>query len=176
MYRWRGRAFQWAVLAVAATMAAGCSQTVAGTMQRARPNVPDAGRSYGYVDNQCGLLLDDSIKATLAADSIVRPYSGAVCRYVLQRKAGLIDVVFSWFEAGTLGRERALAEARGVQITDVEVERHPAYLARASAAACSATAAAGSGVLTWWVQYRPQSDDPCQGAQRLLAATLSADM
>lgn len=136
--------------------------------------VPD--RSYGYGDNQCGLLLDDTIKTTLAANGIVRSYSGAVCQYVLQRKTGLVDVVFSWFESGTLDRERTLAKARGVQITDVDVERQPAYLAKAGAAACSATAAAGSGVLTWWVQYRPQSDDPCQGAERLLAATLSADM
>jgi hypothetical protein len=157
-------------------VAVGCSQTVAGTVQRARPSAPDPDRDYGFFDDQCGLLLDDSIKETLAAERITRPYSGAVCQYVLARKSGLIDVVFSWFDAGSLDRERTVATQRGAQITDVDVERHPAYLARAGVAACSATAAAGSGVLTWWVQFRPQGDDPCVAAQKLLAATLSADL
>jgi hypothetical protein len=75
-----------------------------------------------------------------------------------------------------LDRERAVATQRGEQISDVDVARHPAYLAREGVAACSATAAAGSGVLTWWVQFRPQGDDPCPAAEKLLTATLSSDM
>jgi hypothetical protein len=44
-------------------------------------------------------------------------------------------------------------------------------------AACSATAAAGTGVLSWWVQFRGQSTgDPCTDAEKLLSATLQADM
>ena len=70
-----------------------------------------------------------------------RPYSGAVCQYVLERDSGpdvgagappatTIDVTFSWFETGNLDRERTLAEQRGAQITDKVVERHHAFLAR----------------------------------------------
>lgn len=180
MHRWSRRAFQsvvkWGVVLVTTAMAVGCSHTVAGTMHRAHPEVPDPGRNYGYADDQCGLLLDDSIRDAIGAERIVRPYSGAVCQYVLERKAGLVDVVFSWFDTGTLSRERTVATQRGEQISDLEVQRHPAYLARASATACSATAAAGSGVLSWWVQFRPRGDDPCSAAQKLLAATLSSDM
>ncbi len=169
---------RWAGLTVISMVAVACSQTVDGTSLRARPAVPDPNRNYGYVDDRCGLLLDDSVKELLAADSIVRPYSGAVCQYVLATRSGLVDVVFSWFDTGTLDRERAVAAERGAQITGIEVERHPAYLAKAGngATACAATAAAGSGVLTWWVQYRPSADDPCQAAKKLLAATLSTDM
>ena len=47
--------------------------------------VPDPDRSYGYVDDRCGLLLDGSVQQTLGADHVVRPYSGAVCQYVLMR-------------------------------------------------------------------------------------------
>lgn len=175
------RPFAWKFVAVtAAVAAAGCTQSVDGSAQRARPAVPDPERSYGYVDDRCGLLLDDSIRDLLSADSIVRPYSGAVCQYVLGTPSGgLVDVVFSWFDTGSLERERALAEQRGSRITDKEVARHPAFLVQRpeNLTACSATAAAGSGVLAWWVQFRPQNgQDPCEAAEKLLSATLSADM
>ena len=173
---------------IAVVTGAGCAQTVSGNAQRAHPAVPDPERSYGYVDNRCGLLADTSIQEMLGAQSVVRPYSGAVCQYVLERDsdvgagtppAATVDVVFSWFEAGSADRERTLAEQRGAEITDKVVERHQAFLARrdTNGAACSATAAAGSGVLSWWVQTRGKADtDPCADAERLLAATLSSDL
>ena len=168
---------------------AGCAQTVSGTAQRAHPSVPDPERSYGYVDNRCGLLEDSSIQEMLGADNVVRPYSGAVCQYVLERGRGAdvgagtapstVDVVFSWFETGSLDRERMLAEQRGAQVTGKDVERHQAFLARrdTNGAGCSATAAAGPGVLSWWVQTRGRTDtNPCTDAEKLLAATLSSDL
>ena len=157
----------------------GCSQTVGGTAHRAHPAVPDPERSYGYVDDRCGLLEDSSIQEMLAADNVVRPYSGAVCQYVLERDSGTVDVVFSWFETGNLDRERTLAEQRGAQVTDKVVERHQAFLARrdTTGAGCSATAAAGPGVLSWWVQIRGKSGvDTCKDAEKLLAGTLSSEL
>jgi hypothetical protein len=141
--------------------------------------VPDPTRSYGYVDDRCGLLVDGSIQQAIGADHIVRPYSGAVCQYVLARGSAMVDVTFSWYETGSLDRERALAAARGATVTEKVVERHQAFLARrdTTGAACSATAAAGTGVLSWWVQYRGQhSGDPCKDAEKLLTATLQSDM
>jgi hypothetical protein len=135
------------------------------------------------------LLVDGSIQQAIGADHIVRPYSGAVCQYVLSRgsrpgvgadtPAVMIDVVFSWYETGNLDRERALATQRGATITDKVVERHQAFLARrdTTGVACSATAAAGHGVLSWWVQFRDQhTGDPCMGAEKLLTATLQSDL
>jgi hypothetical protein len=163
--------------AVATAVVAACSETVPGTAERAPIGASDQQRSYGYADEGCGLLDDDAVKDLLGANHVVRPFSGAVCQYVLASDGGLVDVVFSWFELGTLDRERAVATERGSRITDLEVTRHPAFLARRldNPDACSATAGAGSGVLTWWVQHRPGSDDPCRDAEKLLSATLSAD-
>jgi hypothetical protein len=180
--RWRVTAV--AIAAVTAVAAAGCAQTVSGTAQRSRPAVPDPQRSYGYVENRCGLLEDSSVQEMLGADNVVRPYSGAVCQYVLQRRSGgagpaMVDVTFSWFETGSLDRERTLVRQRGATVTNKDIERHEAFLARrdTNGAGCSATAAAGSGVLSWWVQTRGKTDtDPCKDAEKLLAATLSSDL
>ena len=85
--RWRVKAV--AIAAVTAVVTgAGCAQTVSGTAQRAHPAVPDPERSYGYVDNRCGLLEDNTIQEMLGAKNVVRPYSGAVCQYVLERDSG----------------------------------------------------------------------------------------
>jgi Protein of unknown function (DUF3558) len=177
--RWRVK--QVAVVAVTAVVTvAGCSETVGGTARRAQPGVPDPNRSYGYVDDRCGLLVDGSIQEVIGADDVVRPYSGAVCQYVLSRgSSAMIDVAFSWFETGSIDRERALAKERGATVTEKVVERHEAFLARrdTTGAACSATAAAGTGVLSWWVQFRGQTTgDPCTDAEKLLSATLQSDM
>lgn len=176
--RWRVNPV--AVVAVTAIVTvAGCSQTVSGTARRAQSAVPDPDRNYGYVDNRCGLLVDGSIQQTIGADHIVRPYSGAVCQYVLARGSAIVDVTFSWYETGSLDRERALATERGATITEKVVERHQAFLAcrDTTGAACSATAAAGTGVVSWWVQLRGQHNgDPCKDAEKLLTATLQSDM
>jgi hypothetical protein len=176
--RWRVNPV--AVVAVIAVVTvAGCSQTVSGTARRAPFAVPDPNRSYGYVDDRCGLLVDGSIQQAMGADHIVRPYSGAVCQYVLARGSAMVDVTFSWYETGSLDRERTLATERGATVTEKVVERHQAFLARRdiTGAACSATAAAGTGVLSWWVQFRGQHNgDPCTDAEKLLTATLQSDM
>jgi hypothetical protein len=88
-------------------------------------------------------------------------------------------VTFSWFDEGDLAREHELAARRGAVVKDMVVERHQAFSARRdiTGAACSATAAAGTGVLSWWVQYRGQkTGEPCADALKLLTATLRSDM
>jgi hypothetical protein len=185
--RWRVKAVAIAAVTAVVTVG-GCAQTVGGTAHRAHPAVPDPDRSYGYVDDRCGLLEDNTIQEMLGAKNVVRPYSGAVCQYVLERDSGpnagaaapsTIDVIFSWFETGSLDRERTLAEQRGAKVTEKVVERHPAFLARrdTNGAGCTAVAAAGSGVLSWWVQYRSKADaDACKDAEKLLSATLSSEL
>ncbi|WP_166902576.1 DUF3558 domain-containing protein [Mycobacterium sp. DL440] len=183
-----------AVAVTAVVTVAGCSRTIDGAAERASADTADPDRSFGYVDDRCGLLVDSTIQEILAADNVVRPYSGAVCQYVLSRKAGpaptagplaMLDVIFSWFEKGSLERERAVARSRDAEITDTVVERHQAFLARrdVTGAACSATASAGSGVISWWVQFRGAGNggpagmgDPCQDAKKLLSATLQSEL
>lgn len=172
-----------AVLVVAV---GGCSQTVNGSAERSRPAAPEPGRSFGYVDDRCGMLADATVQDTLGARDVVRPYSGAVCQYILDRRSSVVDATFSWFDTGSIERERALATARGAQVSDTVVERRPTLLSRQSitGAGCAATTTAepdgGGGVLSWWVQIRAQpgepGSDPCADAKKLLAATLSSEM
>lgn len=165
-----------AALTVAAT---GCVQRVDGLAQPAGSADAGAERSYGYADNRCGLLTDTSVATTLAADDVVRPYSGAVCQYVLTRDGAMLDATFSWFDTGDLDRERALALQRGAEVSDDVIERRPAFLARrdTTGSGCAATAAAGGGVLSWWVQVRgTPGADSCPDAEKLLSATLRSDM
>lgn len=170
-----------AVAAAAALplLLAGCTQTVGGGARPATPGGAADDRSYGYTDDRCGLLQDSTVAQLLGADEVVRPFSGAVCQYVLDRRGAVVDVVFAWFDTGSLDRERTLAGDRGAQITDTVIERHDAFLARRDGVgvACSATAAGGGGVLSWWVQYRHQrAGDPCPDAEKLLSATLKSDL
>lgn len=157
----------------------GCSHSVSGTAERVTHDGSASERGYGYTDDRCGRLQDISIQEIAAADGLVRPYSGAVCQYLLTRGSTTVDLTYSWFETGTLDRERGVAQANNAQISDVSVERHQAFLARRSVTgnACSATAATNPGVASWWVQFRgDSSNDPCQIAQILLAKTLSSDL
>lgn len=169
-----------AVAAVVAVVSvAGCAETVGGNALRAQSDGPDPERNYGYVDDRCALLDDETVQELLRAESVVRPYSGAVCQYVALSGNVTIDATFSWFETGSLDRERALAIERGAVVSETTVERYPAFEARrdVTGAACSATAAAGGGVLSWWVQFRDESaGDPCAEAVRLLSATLKSEM
>ncbi|GAB7072026.1 DUF3558 domain-containing protein [Mycobacterium hodleri] len=170
-----------ATAAVAATavvvVVAACSHTVAGVAERAHATVPNPDRSYGFVDDRCGLLHDEDLRKLQGAATMVKPFSGAVCQYVLSTDAGVVDVVFTWFERGSVDRERDVAAGRGARLQDKTVVRHPAFLAQRPSTpnACAATAAAGPGVLTWWVQFRQSLGDACADAETLLTATLSAD-
>jgi hypothetical protein len=171
------------VAVTAGAAATACSQTVGGSAQRSIAPIDRPGRSFGYVDNRCGLLADSSVQQAVGAQDVARPYSGAVCQYVLNRHSTTIDATFSWYETGTMDRERAVAAARGAEISDTVVERHDTLLARRSVTglSCSATTASSPGhepgVLSWWVQIRgQQTGDPCADAKELLAATLSSEM
>jgi hypothetical protein len=174
------RAITVAVVAVSTVAAvAGCSRTVAGEPHSVieKANVADHG--YGYTADSCGLLEDVTVQDLVGADDLVRPYSGAVCQYILMRQSTVVDVTYSWFETGSLDRERALAQSNNAQISDALVERHQAFMARRAVTgnACSATAATNPGVASWWVQIRGNARiDPCQKAEELLAKTLSSDL
>jgi hypothetical protein len=156
----------------------GCSHTVSGTARRIAHDDAPSQRGYGYANNRCGLLDDTAVKQVVGANHLVRPYTGTVCQYVLTRASTFIDVTYSWFEAGTLERERGIAQSNRAQISDVVIHSHQAFVARRSTTgdACSATAATNPGVASWWVQIRGGSPaDPCQVAQTLLAKTLAGD-
>jgi hypothetical protein len=167
-----------AAVVAAAVAGPACSHAVGGTPQRA-VGADAAAHGYGYSQNRCGMLLDATVAEIIGGSHLVRPYSGAVCQYVIWRQGTTVDLVYSWFETGTLDRERALANQNHAQVSDIDLQRHAAFLARRAVTgnACSATAATKPGVASWWVQVRGAAPaDPCKDAQQLLARTLSADM
>lgn len=180
------RRVNWRDLAVAVVVAstvAGCTQTVSGAAQRDPSRVDEEGRGYGYGDDRCGLLSDITVQEIVGAEDLVRSYVGPVCQYVMSMQSSIVDVTYSWFETGSLARERAVAEQNGAQLTELVIERHQAFVARRSVTgnACAATADTNPGVASWWVQIRPDGEaavgaDACQDAQDLLAKTLSSDL
>jgi len=158
---------------------AGCSVTVAGTPQRVTDDAARSEHEYGYAADRCGMLSDVTVQGIVGGDKLLRPYSGAVCQYVLVRHSTFIDVTYSWFETGSLERERKMAQTNTAQITDMVVQRREGFIARSSVTgnACSATATTNPGVATWWVQTRGDAGiEPCRVAQALLDKTLSSDL
>jgi len=172
--KWRGRMVAMTAIA-AAVGVAGCSHTVSGTAQLSAEGMTQ--EDYGYQPDRCGLLQDIAVQRIVGADELVRAYSGAVCQYALTKGPTAIDLTYSWFETGSLDRERGVAQSAEAQVTDIVVERHDGFLARRSITgnACSATVGTNPGVAKWWVQIRGQSTvDPCQLAQSLLSKTLTS--
>lgn len=169
------RLTQAALIALAVALVA-CTRTVDGAPQRNLDSAVDSGRGYGFADERCGLLLDETVQEVVGADELTRPYSGAVCQFVLRRGSSVVDVTFVWFADGTLPRERAVAEDRNAEITDMVFARRDGFLARRGSG-CAATAGTNPGVAAWWVAYRGDAGgDPCTIAQALLEKTLAADL
>lgn len=118
---WRGLVA--GVMVVPAVMAlVGCSRTVTGSAHRVVDSGDPSARGYGYTDDRCGLLHDSTVQEIVGADDLVRPYSGAVCQYVLSRQSTVVDITYSWFETGSIDRERRLAESNKAQITDIVLD------------------------------------------------------
>jgi Protein of unknown function (DUF3558) len=169
-----------AVMAVSTLMTVGgCAVTVAGTPQRVTENAAAAERGYGYADERCGLLSDATVREIVGGERALRPYSGAVCQYIVTRHSAIVDVTYSWFEAGSLDRELALAKTNKAQVSNMVIQRREAFIARRSVTgtSCSATAATNPGVASWWVQTRGDAGiDSCRVAQALLDKTLSSEL
>lgn len=161
-----------ATFTVAASMLiTGCSTTVTGT-----PVAQGAGEGNTQFDKllqECVAVPDDKIAETVQADIVDQYFFGAVCMWSGSGPAGLIDVTFAWYEDNSLGRERTLAEDLDYSVEPVTVSGAGAFLSRrpGDPASCGITAAY-SGTITWWVQYRSGSVDPCQRATKLAELTL----
>ena len=106
----------------------------------------------------------------------MRPFSGAVCQYVLGRPGdtadapALLDVAFSWFDHGSLDRERSLAQSRDAEslLTELTIDGNPAFRA-ADPNVCSIYVAKGEDVITWSIQTMNPATLPdlCQITDRL---------
>ncbi|MGB3370477.1 MAG: DUF3558 domain-containing protein [Rhodococcus sp. (in: high G+C Gram-positive bacteria)] len=160
-----------AACAAALTLIAGCSTTVEGT-----PIAQGAGDSNTEFDKllqECVAVPDDKIAETVQADVVDQYFFGAVCMWTGSSPSGIIDVTFAWYENNSLGRERSLAEELDYSVEPVTVSGTSAFLSRrpGDPGSCGITATY-SGTVTWWVQYRGGTIDPCEAATRLAELTL----
>lgn len=160
-----------ACAAAAMLLLGGCSSTVAGT-----PVAVGAGSGNSEFDKllqECVAVPDDKIAETVRSDYVAQYFFGAVCMWTGEGPSGTVDVTFAWFENNSLGRERELADRLEYAIEPVTVSGTDAFLSRrpGDSTSCGITAAY-SGTITWWVQYRGGTVDPCESATRLAELTL----
>lgn len=160
-----------ALASAALLLLSACSTTVEGTPMAA--GASDVDTEFDKLLQECIAVPNDTIAETVQADAIDQYFFGAVCMWTAAGPAGLVDVTFAWFENNALGRERTLSEKLDYSIEPVTVAGTSAFLSRrpADPTSCGITAAY-SGTVTWWVQYRNGTVDPCVAATRLAELTL----
>ncbi|MFC9552663.1 DUF3558 domain-containing protein [Rhodococcus sp. NPDC056960] len=158
-----------------AMLLAGCGTSVTGTALPEGASASGDGGSpqFDKLLRECDAVPNDKIAETLGGDGIDQYFYGAVCMWTVSSAAGSIDVTFGWFENNSLQRERGVAEQLGYQVEATTIAGTSAFSARrpGDSATCGITAAY-SGVITWWVQQRSGTGDPCVGARTLAELTL----
>src|ERR1700757_2811487 len=120
-----------AALAVIA-MLAGCSRTTSGRAvvagsssnnnSQQNPRNDNSQKQYPNLLKECDVLTTDVLAKTVGADplDIQSTFVGAVCRWQAANPAGLIDITRFWFEQGSIGEERKVAD-----FLKYKVENHP---------------------------------------------------
>jgi hypothetical protein len=158
-----------------AMILAGCGTSVTGSPLPEGAASSDDGGSpqFDKLLRECDAVPNDKIAETLHGAGIDQYFFGAVCMWTVSSAAGSIDVTFGWFENNSLQRERSVADGLGYQVETTSIAGTSAFSARrpGDSAACGITAAY-SGVITWWVQQRSGTGDPCDGARTLAELTL----
>ncbi|MDQ1178956.1 DUF3558 domain-containing protein [Rhodococcus sp. SORGH_AS_0301] len=163
-----------AALSVIAVLA-GCGSTIEGTPVAA--GVSGADGEFRSLLEECDTVTPEQIADVVGGDAIDQGFIGAICRWDLTGPGGAVKVTFDWFETGSLAAEREANERMGWTVSDVEVSSRKALEIRQpdDPASCGVAAQSpDSGVIGWWVQYRPGNPtDPCESATRLMQLSLN---
>src|ERR1700743_1933455 len=157
----------------------GCTSTVHGTATKQGagdvPRNDDSAKQYPNLLKECEVLTEDILAKTVGADplDIQSTFVGAVCRWQAANPGGLIDITRFWFEQGSLGNERKVAEflkykveSRAIQGID-SIVMHPDDANGACGVASDA-----AGVVGWWVNPQAPGIDACGQALKLMGLTL----
>jgi Protein of unknown function (DUF3558) len=179
--RTRGRAAVAAVLIVL-TVLTGCSRSIGGNAVKAGsgsvPRNNNSQQQYPNLLKECEVLTTDILAKTVGADplDIQSTFVGAICRWQAANPAGLIDITRFWFEQGSLGNERKVAEflkyrieSRAIQGID-SIVMHPEDANGACGVASDA-----AGVVGWWVNPQAPGIDACGQALKLMELTLATN-
>src|ERR1700691_233400 len=170
-----------AVLITALVVLTGCAESVGGNAVKAGGNTPRNNKSQQQYPNllkECEVLTSDILAKTVGADplDIQSTFVGAICRWQAANPAGLIDITRFWFEQGSLGEERKVAdflkykvESRAIQGVD-SIVMHPDDANGACGVASDA-----AGVVGWWINPQGAGIDACGQAIKLMELTLATN-
>ncbi|MEV6277705.1 DUF3558 domain-containing protein [Nocardia sp. NPDC051832] len=170
-----------ALSALAVALTAGCGQTVPGTAY------PAGGSGSGSINTnfdkllrECEVVSQEKIGEAVGKSQIVQSsFNGAVCMWdVEDAPGGVAMVTLAWYEVGSLNNEKANNDKLGYTSENITVEGSRGLQTRRpnDPDSCGVTAsAADTGVVSWWINYRPGAShpDPCVGAKQLLELTLN---
>jgi hypothetical protein len=154
------------------TVLAGCGTTIPGNPVAAGQGGSDTGTNYTKLLSECDLVDDKGIMDAVGGDGIERGFFGAICRWDVSGPGGFIKVSFNWYETGTMSNERATNEKLKYPMTNISVKGQQAIRIQRTGDpdSCGVTLSApDTGVIGWWVQYRPGSahKDVCAAATTL---------
>ncbi|OQS15218.1 hypothetical protein B0T36_11295 [Nocardia donostiensis] len=167
------RAVALAVAGVAvAASAVGCGRTIEGSAQPVGAG-ETVNTEFDKLLRECEVVAMDKIAETVGADSINSSFNGAICMWDL----GNGMVTLNWYEIGSLTNEKTNNDRLGYLTESVTVEGRRALQSRRpnDPHSCGVSAsAADTGIIGWWVNYRPGGHkDPCEAAKKLVELTLN---
>ncbi|MFJ4652888.1 DUF3558 domain-containing protein [Nocardia sp. NPDC088792] len=171
-----------AVLAVTATVG-GCGKTISGNALPAGKSTGSPGKintDFDKLLRECDVVALDDIAKTVGDGTSLEPsFNGAVCMWnITGGSAGSGLVTLNWYEQGSIANEKTNNGKLGYVTNDITVQgRRSIQTQRPNDAdACGVMApAADTGIIGWWVNYRPGSahPDPCAAAKKLVELTLN---
>ncbi|WP_457160182.1 DUF3558 domain-containing protein [Mycobacteroides abscessus] len=153
----------------------GCAHTVDGTAVAPGEGLSSNERGendkldpYGFANGQCGPLDEKTIVETVKAAQIYQNFFGALCYWVAADDAGnLIDLLYAYYEGGDVERDRTSADGMGQKTADITINSRKGFTSSGPGSGCGVTVPAGTGSLTWWVQYR-KGGGSCAAARQLV--------
>ncbi|OBF20890.1 hypothetical protein A5725_15330 [Mycobacterium kubicae] len=184
MRRETGRAVLVVIAALMAVlvMLTGCSRSVSGTAVKAGgggvPRNDNSEKQYPNLLKECEVLTTDVLAKTVGADpqDIQSTFVGAICRWQAANPAGLIDISRFWFEQGSLGNERKVAENLKYQVENRQIQGIDSIVMRPNDPNGSCGVASdAAGVVGWWVNPQAPGIDACGQAIKLMELTLATN-
>lgn len=159
----------------------GCGRTVEGSAQPAgAAEASTVDTDFDKLLRECDVVSQDQIAKVVDETGFVQPsFYGAVCMWDLEGGAtGGGMVTLNWYEIGSLNNERTNNDKLGYATTTITVQGRSALETRrpGDPDSCGVSAsAADTGIVGWWVNYRPGSahPDPCAAAKKLVELTLN---
>ncbi len=170
------------VVILALLVVTGCSKSIGGTAVRAgsgsTPRNNNSQQQYPNLLKECEVLTSDILAKTVGADplDIQSTFVGAICRWQAANPAGLIDITRFWFEQGSLGNERKVAEFLKYKVENRSIAGIESIVMRTDDpnGACG-VASDAAGVVGWWVNPQAPGIDACGQAIKLMELTLATN-